>query len=248
MKNLYKTITSGELDSPLVRLLQEKLIQAGSDLKSVDGLFGENTLYAVKYYQRNHLDMFGKPLTVDGIVGPQTWGCLYSGQNGFASVSPPLLTFAVLIALGEVGVREVPPYSNRGPDVERYLGCVGLGPDYPWCGAFVYSCFDGASKQLGRVNPLVKTASSMNHWSKSRGQKIKVEEARRYPQLIIPGLIFFISRKGWRGHTGIVSGYSNGIISTIEGNASANYAGKGDGVVALERRLESINVGFIKYN
>jgi len=247
MEKLYKTITCGELDSPLVRLLQEKLIQAGSDLKRVDGLFGENTLYAVKIYQRTHFDMFGKPLTVDGIVGPQTWGCLYGGQNGFATVTPPLLTFAVLIALGEIGVREDPPYSNRGPEVEKYLSCVGLGPTYPWCAAFVYYCFKGASEKLNRANPIVKTASSMNHWSKSCGQKIKVEEARRYPQLIVPGLIFFIRRKGWSGHTGIVTGYSNGIISTVEGNASVSYSGKGDGVVALERRLESINVGFIKY-
>jgi len=248
MKKIYKTITAGELDSPLVRLLQEILIQNGSDLKRVDGLFGENTLYAVRVFQSKNFDTLGNPLIVDGIVGPQTWSCLFSGQNGFATVSPPLLTFAVLIALGEIGVREDPPYSNRGQDVERYLSCVGLGPEYPWCAAFVYACFDGASKQLGRVNPLVRTASSMNHWSKSQGQKIKIDEAMRYPHLIVPGTIFFIRRKNWSGHTGIVTGYYNGIISTIEGNASANYSGKGDGVVALERRFDSINVGFIKYS
>ena len=35
-----------------------------------DGLFGENTLYAIKEYQSNN------NLTVDGLVGDETWSCM----------------------------------------------------------------------------------------------------------------------------------------------------------------------------
>jgi len=248
MENIYKTITYGEVNSHIVRLLQERLIQAGTDLKRVDGLFGENTLYAVKTFQRMHLDMFANPLKVDGIVGPLTWHCLLNITNRIAAIPSPLTVLAIQIAQGEVGVREDPPYSNRGPEVEKYLGCVGLGPKYPWCAAFVYYCFNGASVKLNRANPLVKTASCMNHWHRTFGIKIRSEEVSQHPSLIEPGLIFIISRKYGRGHTGIVTGYLNGIIHTIEGNASANYSFSGDGVVELERRLETINVGFIKYS
>jgi hypothetical protein len=42
--------------------------------------------------------------------------------------------------------------------------------------------------------------------------------------------------------------YRDGYITTIEGNANAHHSLEGTGVVALERKLETINVGFIKYD
>jgi peptidoglycan hydrolase-like protein with peptidoglycan-binding domain len=52
--------------SQVVRL-QRELKAAGFNPGPVDGIFGPNTLRAVRAYQSRH------GLTVDGIVGPRTW-------------------------------------------------------------------------------------------------------------------------------------------------------------------------------
>lgn len=54
----------------VVKLLQEALNAAGFTCGKADGIFGKNTLAAVKSYQK------AKGLKVDGIVGPKTWGAL----------------------------------------------------------------------------------------------------------------------------------------------------------------------------
>jgi hypothetical protein len=53
-----------------VKLLQERLKAAGFDPGPIDGEFGPKTDAAVRAYQT------AKGLTVDGVVGPQTWGAL----------------------------------------------------------------------------------------------------------------------------------------------------------------------------
>ena len=52
-----------------VIFLQKKLEAKGCDI-GVDGLFGPNAERAVKRYQDDN------NLSVDGIVGPETWGFL----------------------------------------------------------------------------------------------------------------------------------------------------------------------------
>ena len=56
--------------SDAVKALQEKLNALGYDCGAVDGIFGAKTLAAVKAFQT------AKSLSVDGIVGVQTWGAL----------------------------------------------------------------------------------------------------------------------------------------------------------------------------
>ncbi|SDL03728.1 LysM peptidoglycan-binding domain-containing protein [Natronincola ferrireducens] len=64
---------------PSVRQLQELLRDAGFDPGPIDGIFGPRTEEAVRTFQRS------KGLTVDGIVGVQTWTAL--GVD--CSVVPP---------------------------------------------------------------------------------------------------------------------------------------------------------------
>lgn len=63
---------------PYVTLAQTELIQKGYSCGSfgADGEFGKATETAVKEFQRDHKDENGKPLTVDGVIGPKTWYAL----------------------------------------------------------------------------------------------------------------------------------------------------------------------------
>ncbi|WP_081412178.1 peptidoglycan-binding protein [Alicyclobacillus herbarius] len=55
-----------------VKTLQTRLNQLGYHAGTVDGVFGKQTLAAVKSFQKNN------KLTVDGVVGVQTWDKLFS--------------------------------------------------------------------------------------------------------------------------------------------------------------------------
>lgn len=69
----YKQIGYGSSGDE-VKKLQETLNQNGYKL-TVDGVFGKNTLDAVRQYQQS------KGLAVDGIVGNNTWGSLLGNGN-----------------------------------------------------------------------------------------------------------------------------------------------------------------------
>ena len=102
-----------------------------------------------------------------------------------------------------VNVKEVPPGSNRSPEIDRYLKTAGglnneaqydeTGRGYAWCMAFVYTMFDDFCKKLGLSNPLPKTAGVLKHWRKADpALKISVASARSNPSLVKPGQIFFL--------------------------------------------------------
>ncbi len=58
-----------------VKWLQWQLNKHGSNLK-IDGVFGKQTKLSVLMFQKDHTDDSGKPLAVDGIVGPKTLAAL----------------------------------------------------------------------------------------------------------------------------------------------------------------------------
>ncbi len=65
-----------------VKWLQYNLVrQTLSDATQIDGIFGPVTKTAVQEYQS------ASHLTVDGIVGPATWGALHGGDT-----EPPMLS------------------------------------------------------------------------------------------------------------------------------------------------------------
>lgn len=57
-----------------VKNLQERLFELGY-IKLVDGIFGIETEYAVKEFQRQN------SIAPDGIVGPQTWALMWRGET-----------------------------------------------------------------------------------------------------------------------------------------------------------------------
>lgn len=62
-----------------VRDIQTRLKAAGFDPGPIDGVMGPRTRAAIRAFQQ------AKGLTVDGVVGPQTWGALTGGGGGGAA-------------------------------------------------------------------------------------------------------------------------------------------------------------------
>lgn len=79
----YNQVGYGSTDKETVTELQRLLNQNGSYNLDEDGIFGDKTLAAVKDYQKNN------KLSVDGIVGKNTWGALTGGQSNSSGASTP---------------------------------------------------------------------------------------------------------------------------------------------------------------
>ncbi len=164
------------------------------------------------------------------------------------------------VALAEVGVREVPENSNRGPRVDQYLQSVRLNPtdgSYPWCAAFVYWCYDKADSELGALNQLLppRTAGVLDHWNKSTGIKIEPRIAKKWSQVVEPGQVFCLDFGHGLGHMGLVIQvkpiYDSGNVTywcdTVEGNTNEDGSRNGIGVFKRRRKISDINKGFISY-
>lgn len=173
-------------------------------------------------------------------------------------MSGELLKHALTVAQSQLGVREHPPGSNRGPEVDEYLKGVGLNPagngkqGYAWCAAFVYYCYARAAEHLQIANPAVKTAGSLMQWNGARRRglrRISAVTAQRAPGVIEPGMVFVMDFGGGKGHTGVVESVDagKGTITTIEGNTNDEGSREGYEVARRVRPIKSINVGFIDY-
>ncbi|MBO7358660.1 MAG: peptidoglycan-binding protein [Clostridia bacterium] len=133
-----------------VRLLQEILNTLGYECGKTDGIFGKNTLSAVKKYQADN------GLEADGIAGPLTWGSTArrgdGGQTGLAAGPAPGLQ-AVRSPLGGEDVL-FPRGQNADDEVFRLRAhrhggrCGGAGRRL---GHSARTCGQGAG--LGRPNP-----------------------------------------------------------------------------------------------
>lgn len=112
----------------------------------------------------NMLPVWGKAARANAVVicgSPDERAC-------WDALFPP--TFGqkcVEVALGELGTKEHPARSNRGPRVDQYEMAVGswvVGK--PWCASFVTWCTLKAAKLLGVKAPrLPANAASVPSWT-----------------------------------------------------------------------------------
>lgn len=252
----------------LVRRLQEHLNARGVGPLDIDGDFGPATERAMRLFQARFPDLSGVALTVDGKAGPLTWGALFGEAPPAGSPPRPssLPQEALVIARTQIGVREDPTGSNRGPQVDRYLAAAGLDADrgsYAWCAAFVYWCVGEAAKTLERDNPLPRTAGVLNLWRRAGSAPAMMRlatakpcvvrttalNARQDPGLVRPGSLFFLSTGGGLGHVGFVEDVELGAyLVTIEGNTSEAGSREGIGVFRRRRKLWSVSLGFLDYS
>lgn len=220
-----------------VKALQEKLIKLGYDIGKygADGAFGSFTEKAVKEFQAN------QGILVDGEVGNDT---LHRLDIALGLVKPEepvtpkagLSGKALEIAKTQLNVREQPPGSNKGKDVEKYLASIGLGGGYSWCMAFVYWNVNEAAKALNVQNPLYKTGGVLMQWNQRQNLKVSTPKA---------GDIFIMDFGKGTGHTGFVESVEGNYINTVEGNTNAAGSRNGDGVYRRKRAISSIK-GFLR--
>jgi hypothetical protein len=142
---------------------------------------------------------------------------------------------ALEVALSYLGTKEVG--ANRGPEVEKFLASVGLGPGAAWCAAFCYFCVQEATLRLqGVINPLPRTGGVLKMW-----QRTPWWLTTKTP---VEGAIFIQDRGGGKGHTGFVVAVDFDSVATVEGNTNRKGSREGDGVYRQRRKLDSI-IGFI---
>lgn len=252
-----RLVRRGEADPEVVLHLQRRLNAIGCGPLPETGRFGAQTMHAVKRFQARFPDADGQPLKVDGVAGSLTWAALFGRAAVPAVTTAPasIASAALDVARDQIGVMEQPAGSNRGPEVDAFLRCVGLNPaagSFPWCAAFVYWCFEQAAQAGGRTNPLPKTAGVLAHWNKAgeRGiRRIGCVKATAQPDLVQPGHVFIMDYGGGAGHTGLVVEVQGGKLVTIEGNTNDGGSRDGVGVFRREgRKINSINKGFLDYS
>jgi hypothetical protein len=253
----------GRADPEAVRRVQRRLKALGYGPFPQLGSFDAATEAAVRMFQAQHVDSSGAPLTVDGRIGPFTWGALFPAPP---SPAPPTATsslalHALAVAASQIGVREQPEGSNSGPEVDRYLTSVGVAPrvgpaaNRAWCGAFVYWCYQMAAQSLTLPNPLVRTGGVLRHWNDARthaaARRYRKARALEDASFIRPGFIFIYDFGRGLGHTGLIERIDNGRMITIEGNIAdgATPGREGVGVFRTDRRklTDKLLVGFLEY-
>lgn len=252
-----RVIAQGRRNHPDdVSAIQRRLNEVGCGPVAETGEYDNQTENAVKLFQSRFPDNDGLPLVIDGEVGGLTWGALFGAQSVPITneASSPLLVKVLAVASSQIGVLENPLGSNRGPQVDKYLRSVGLDPEegsFAWCVAFIYFCFEEASKKLGVTNPMIKTAGVLAHWSRAGGQgvpRITAARAIAQPTLVRPGQQFIIDSGGGHGHSGLIERVIGSKLVTIEGNTNTGGSREGIGVFRRSmRKIPGINKGYIDY-
>lgn len=167
---------------------------------------------ALRAFQRAHVDPWGRPLAVDGIVGPRTrWA-----RDVIELAADRQL--ALRRAGRTVGLVEDPPGSNRDRAglIAAWLRACGVGPEpAPWCAAALceWLALPNAQRRAGALN---------------LGRSL---EATSSP---VAGDIFYYptgAPRDGHGHCGLVLGVSDGEIMTCEGNC--------DNAVRVARRARA---------
>lgn len=153
----------------------------------------------------HHTDWFGKPLKADGIIGPVTqWAMdMATLKNWRQSV--------VRLSLTEhaKGIVEIPPGSNRGLEIDKYIIWCNLDPKakkgegFRWCAA-------SASYALSAGSP-----KPIRHASVKNLSKILIPAL--HPQ---PGDLAYSLRPDGTGHCGILIGIDEIDAMINEGNSN----------------------------
>ncbi len=126
-------------------------------------------------------------------------------------------------AVSQIGNKE--DGVNCGAQIKKYLTFTGMGcgAQSPWCAAFVSWVFGNTSLGLESKVELRQTGAD------SMIARLERADFKKYVNVksincgnydLSPGDILFRRPGQSDGHVGMVRSYSNGVLKTIEGNAS----------------------------
>ena len=216
-----------------VRELVDDLRELDFEL-DVGEIFNSIVRRSVETFQVGQLDVSGQPLVVDGKVGPNTRWALDCAL-GRRSVEATIHVDLPLVPAGgsptgrralEKAIQEAVAGAgeegsdNHGPDLRRYY--AGHGSEgQSWCAAFASYCFREA---VGRdpVFGYLTGAQAIHNRMRKLGHAYPASLSKP-PE---PGDLFVwrrvdpqnLKKTSWQGHVGIVHGFSDGVLWTIEGN------------------------------
>jgi len=187
-----------------------------------------------------------KGIASDGKLGPSTLAHILGKVAAPVASTVSVGDWAgALISVCEAEaakkVREVGG-KNAGPDVEKYLKCLGMSKGSPWCAAFVSWCVmqsrglakppswcSGSAVSLFQVAGRSKTCVKVTPVDADFKSKVKAGWIWSRAK---DATAAAAARKGsWcQGHTGIVVKVDDVGFHTIEGNTNAAGSREGDGV------------------
>lgn len=186
-----------------IELIQISLMKSGYNPGVIDGVWGRNTIDAVKKFQKD------KGLNVDGIVGEKTASILFSDPQDTTS-KPSLIIPWFEEAKRLVGTKEFVG-AGSNPIIMEWSDSLDIrynGDDVPWCGLFVAHCI-GASlpEEVLPGNPL-----GARQWEKF-GKRIT-------PSLGAIMVFWRESMQSGKGHVGFYMGEDQDAYQILGGNQS----------------------------
>ncbi len=153
-----KTLRFGS-QGPQVELLQLALLRAGYTPGAVDGIFGQNTLVALRRFQQN------SGLTPDGIAGARTWRALDPYLTG--SVTYRLRSGDTLYKLAREYGSSISAIETANPGLDPLNLTVGANitiplnfPLVPTSITFTYTVLDYCVRGLKLRYPFITTGSA----------------------------------------------------------------------------------------
>lgn len=201
-----------------VKLIQEWLCLQGFHVV-IDGDFGPATDSAVRAFQRN------KRLTVDGIVGKNTFGKLIEPiTKAIKPIRAKGPLGRLMVAYAEQHLAQHPREiggQNKGPWVRLYMD-GNEGPSWPWCAGFVSFIMEQACTALQMPTPIKKSFSCDLLAAFAREKDIFLAESKNMEKgQITAGSLFLVRRSStdWE-HVGIVVSAETDLFHTIEGNTN----------------------------
>jgi hypothetical protein len=170
---------------------------------------------------------------------------------------PALGELVIRFAVTQLGVTEHPPYSNRGPEIDRYYAALGWNPsvadDYGWCTFGAFWCVARAVKrlypaarlraQLAGVN-MAHTGAIWNAALTKANRHLRVSKGRKGDWVCM-----HFTQPGQ--HVGLfVRWIVPGLVCrTIEFNTSPDAAGSQSqgGMVCYKTRYRKNIHGYVSY-
>lgn len=146
----------------------------------------------------------------------------------------------VATALREVGTKEYGG-NNRGARVEEYLASTKLGPNFPWCAAYVRWCHAQCGVDLQPARAFAAAAQyATAHEVFRKGQLEDYDPlgpGHEWERISEDADVFTLwySKLNRIGHCGIIIGETEKYIETCEGNTSESGSRDGDGVLRRRR-------------